>query len=288
MTAPRRLRLLLPIPLLLALGTATAVESATPSSARAAAPPVAGVAPAQRQERVIGIIGGIAWPSTLEYYRILNERVRDALGPPNSAAILLYSIPFGEFAREERQAERGDWAALTRTMVDAGQRLRRGGADFILIASNTMNSTAEVVEREVGLPVLHIADAVGQAIAGRGLKKVALLGTGFTMGMPFYRDRLKERHGIEVAVPQAAEREAINAIIFDELVNGVLRPQSKARMLAIVERMVREDGVQGVILGCTEIPLLIQQSDLALPAFDSMTLHAEAAVAQALSRTEGR
>ncbi|MFZ1539466.1 MAG: amino acid racemase [Chromatiaceae bacterium] len=244
--------------------------------------------PRRHQDKVIGIIGGIAWPSSLEYYRIMNERVRDELGAPNSAEVLLYSISFGDFAREERLAEQGDWAALTRTMVQAGKRLKQGGADFIVIASNTMNSTAETVAKEAGIPVLHIADAVGQAIQDAGLNKVALLGTKFTMEMPFYRDHLAEHFGIAVAVPQEVERNDINTIIFDELVNNRLRPASKARFLAIIDRMTREDGIQGVILGCTEIPLLIKPADVALPTFDSMTIHAHAAVEHALTSATGK
>jgi aspartate racemase len=287
-----RLAILLPL-----LGAALAwaapggADTAAPPPAPAAgAPPAAAPAgPARRQTRVIGIIGGIAWPSSLEYYRIMNEQMRDALGPPNSAEVLLYSISFGDFAKQERLAEQGDWAALTQTMVQAGKRLKQGGADFIVIASNTMNSTAETVAREAGIPVLHIADAVGQAIQAKGLGKVALLGTRFTMDMPFYRDRLKE-HGVEVVIPTEAEREEINTIIFDELVNDILRPESKARFLAIIDRMTRDHGIQGVILGCTEIPLLIKPADVALPTFDSMTIHATAAVEHALTpaQTDGR
>ena len=278
----RRLRLCLLIPLL-ACGPASAAPLVTPATATPHPAPTLPVSPRLHQGRVIGIIGGIAWPSSLEYYRIMNERVRDALGPPNSAEVLLYSISFGDFAKEERLAEEGDWAALTRTMVLAGKRLKQGGADFIVIASNTMNSTAETVAREADIPVLHIADAVGQAIQAAGLKKVALLGTKFTMEMPFYRDHLAKNHGIEVAIPEEAERNDINTIIFDELVNNRLRPESKARFLAIIDRMTREDGVEGVILGCTEIPLLIKPTDVALPTFDSMTIHAHAAVAHALT-----
>ena len=278
----RRLRLCLLIPLL-ACGPASAAPLVTPAMATPDPAPTLPVSPRLHQSRVIGIIGGIAWPSSLEYYRIMNERVRDTLGPPNSAEVLLYSIPFGDFAKEERLAEEGDWAALTRTMVLAGKRLKQGGADFIVIASNTMNSTAETVAREADIPVLHIADAVGQAIQAAGLKKVALLGTKFTMEMPFYRDHLAKNHGIEVAIPGEAERNDINTIIFDELVNNRLRPESKARFLAIIDRMTREDGVEGVILGCTEIPLLIKSTDVTLPTFDSMAIHAHAAVDHALT-----
>ncbi|WP_246156398.1 aspartate/glutamate racemase family protein [Thiohalocapsa marina] len=260
--------------------TATSAASALPATAPADSP-------VRRQSKVIGIIGGIAWPSTLEYYRIMNERVRDLLGPPNSAEVLLYSISFGDFAKEERQAAEGDWEALTQTMVQGGRRLSNGGADFIIIASNTMNSTAEIVAREAGIPVLHIADAVGQAIQKAGLKKVALLGTKFTMEAPFYRTLLAENYGIEVVVPQESERNDINAVIFDELVNNRLLPQSKARYLAIIDRMTREDGIEGVILGCTEIPLLIKASDVAIPTFDSTTIHVHAAVEHALSPADG-
>ena len=275
---PRYIRRSLLIPLF-AFTAAGLADTAAPP---AAAPPVVHATPARHQEKVIGIIGGIAWPSSLEYYRIMNERVRDALGPPNSAEVLLYSISFGDFAKQERLAEQGDWAALTRTMVQAGKRLKHGGADFIVIASNTMNSTAEAVAREAGIPVLHIADTVGQAIQAQGLTKVALLGTKFTMDMPFYRDRLKQ-YGIAVVIPTESERNEVNTIIFDELVNDILRPESKARYLAIIDRMTREDGIQGVILGCTEIPLLIKPEDVELPTFDSMTIHAKAAVEQALT-----
>ncbi len=273
---------------LLAWAPPGGADTAVPQSAPAAGAPTAAApaSPARHQTRVIGIIGGIAWPSSLEYYRVMNEQVRDALGPPNSAEVLMYSISFGDFAKQERLAEQGDWAALTRTMVQAGRRLKAGGADFIVIASNTMNSTAETVAREAGIPVLHIADAVGQAIRAKGLNKVALLGTRFTMDMPFYRDRLKQ-HGIEVVIPTEAERTEINTIIFDELVNNILRPESKARYLAIIDRMTREDGIQGVILGCTEIPLLIKPQDVALPTFDSMTIHATAAVEHALTPVQG-
>lgn len=269
---------------LLAWAPAGGADTAVPQTVPAAAVPAS---PVRHQTQVIGIIGGIAWPSSLEYYRVMNEQVRDALGPPNSAEVLLYSISFGDFAKQERLAEQGDWAALTRTMVQAGKRLKAGGADFIVIASNTMNSTAEAVAREAGIPVLHIADAVGQAIQAKGLNKVALLGTRFTMDMPFYRDRLKQ-HGIEVVIPTEAERNEINTIIFDELVNDILRPESKARYLAIIDRMTREDGIQGIILGCTEIPLLIKPDDVALPTFDSMTIHATAAVQHALTPAAGK
>ncbi len=235
--------------------------------------------------KTIGIIGGISWVSSIEYYRLMNERVRDQLGDLSSAKLLMYSIPFSEFAREERLAADGDWAPLEATMLDAAQRLQRAGADFIVIASNTMNSSAELIEAKLNIPVLHIADATGRTVKAQGISKVALLGTAYTMGQAFYRDRL-EGHGLEVVVPNEAERHDINAVIFDELCAGRFRDDSRARFVEIIERLVKEEGAQGVILGCTEIPLLIKQSDVSVPVFDTTAIHSEAAVRHALGLDE--
>ncbi len=150
----------------------------------------------KRPIKTIGIIGGVSWASSIEYYRIMNELARDRLGGLSSAQILMYSIEFGEFSKQERLADKGDWTLMTQTILDAARRLERGGADFIVIASNTINSLAGAVEQEVGLPVLHIADATGEAIQKKGLRTVALLGTKYTMEQPFYRDRLK-KYGVE-------------------------------------------------------------------------------------------
>ncbi|MRR53434.1 MAG: aspartate/glutamate racemase family protein [Deltaproteobacteria bacterium] len=234
-------------------------------------------APEKRPMKTIGIIGGVSWASSIEYYRIMNELVRDKLGGVNSAQILMFSIEFGEFSKQERLADKGDWTLMTQTILDAARRLQRGGADFIVIASNTLNSLAPTVEQEVGLPVLHIADATGAAVRKKGLHTVALLGTRYTMEQPFYRDRLK-KYGIRVVIPSEKEREYINAVIFDELCANRIRKESREGYQKIIERLRKEEGAEGVILGCTEIPLLIGQKDVAIPVFDTTAIHSEAAV----------
>jgi aspartate racemase len=235
-----------------------------------------------RRMKTIGIIGGVGWSSSMEYYRIMNEKVQDDLGGDNSAQILMYSIEFGEFSRQERLAAAGDWGPLNATLVDAGQRLKRGGADFIIIASNTLNSRADLIEESSGLPVLRIYDVTSAKVNKSGIKKVALLGTKYTMEAPFYRDTLKNTYGIEVVVPNETERDYINNVIFDELVRDDIRNESRQGYLRIINRLVDEEGAQGVILGCTEIPLLLNQSDVKVPVFDTTRIHAEAAVEYAL------
>ena len=236
-----------------------------------------------RKMKTIGIIGGVGWSSSAEYYRIANEKVQNELGGDNSAQILMYSIQFGEFSKQERLAEAGDWGPLNATLVDAGMRLKHGGADFIIIASNTLNSRADLVENATGLPVLRIYDVTGAAVNKSGMKKVALLGTKYTMEAPFYRDTLKNKYGIEVVVPNGTERDYINLVIFDQLVRNDIRNDSRQGYVKIINRLADEEGAQGVILGCTEIPLLINQSDVKVPVFDTTRLHAEAAVDYALS-----
>lgn len=236
----------------------------------------------KRPVKTIGIIGGVSWASSIEYYRIMNESVRDRLGGVNSAQILMYSIEFGEFSKQERMADKGDWTLMTKTIVDAAQRLKRGGADFIVIASNTINSLADTVQQEVGLPVLHIADATGAAVRKKGLRTVALLGTKYTMEQPFYRDRLK-KYGIKVVIPDEKERDYINTVIFDELCANRIRQESRDGFKKIIERLRKNEGAEGVILGCTEIPLLIKQEDVPIPVFDTTAIHSEAAVDYSLS-----
>lgn len=231
--------------------------------------------------KTIGIIGGVSWASSIEYYRLMNEMVRDTLGGVHSAQILMFSIEFGEFSKQERLAEKGDWTLITATMIDAAKRLQCGGADFIVVASNTLNSLADPIQQEVGLPVLHIADATGQRIQAQGLHKVALLGTKYTMEQPFYRDRLK-KYGIEVVTPNETERDYINTVIFDELCANRINPESKRGYLEIIDRLQKEEGAEGVILGCTEIPLLIKAEDTNIPVFDTTAIHSEAAVKYSL------
>lgn len=233
--------------------------------------------------KTIGIIGGVSWASSIEYYRLMNEMVRDRLGGVSSAQILMFSIEFGEFSKQERMADKGDWTLMTNTILDAAQRLERGGADFIVIASNTLNSLADPIEQKVGLPVLHIADATAKKVRQKGLHTVALLGTKYTMEQPFYRDRLS-KYGIKVVIPSEEERDYINTVIFDELCANRINKESKEGYKKIIDRLQKEEGAEGVILGCTEIPLLIKQEDVSIPVFDTTAIHSEAAVEYSLSR----
>ena len=238
------------------------------------------------QMKTIGIIGGVSWESSIEYYRLMNEMVNEKLGGLHSAKILMFSIEFGDFSKDERLAEKGNWTALNKTIIDAASRLKRGGADFIVIASNTVNSRADYIQEQLQIPVLHIADATGEKVKGSGIKTVALLGTKYTMEQNFYRDRLEKKHGLKVVIPNETERDYINAVIFDELCAGKFYNDSRERFVQIINRLVDEEGAEGVILGCTEIPLLIKQEDVKVPVFDTMTIHVEAAVKYALNETE--
>ncbi|HPS91889.1 MAG TPA: aspartate/glutamate racemase family protein [Methanothrix sp.] len=240
----------------------------------------------ETQMKTIGIIGGVSWVSSIEYYRLMNEMVNDELGGLHSAKILMYSIEFGNFSEQERLADKGDWEPLNRTMIDAAQRLKNGGADFIVIASNTMNSRADDIQEKVNIPVLHIADATGEKVKKSGIARVALLGTKYTMEQDFYRGRLERKYGLQVIVPNETERDLINSVIFDELCANEMSSQSKERFKQIINRLVYQEGAQGVILGCTEIPLLIKQEDVSVPVFDTMKIHAEAAVRYALNEKE--
>ena len=267
----------------LALGQSMAETSANAPVQPAIIQDHASIAPAAAaQMKTIGIIGGITWVSSIEYYRVINQLVQQKLGGVSSAKILMYSIEFGEFSKEEKRAQEGDFTALNQTMVDAAARLKRGNADFVVIASNTMNSSAKLIEREVGIPVLQIVDAVGKEIMRSGVKRVVLLGTKYTMEAPFYREFLERNFGLEVFTPDAADRDFINNVIFDELAAEQFLPASKQRFIRITEDLIRRTGATGVILGCTEIPLLIKQKDLSVKVFDTIQIHSEAAVNRAL------
>lgn len=253
-----------------------------PAALREQGSKAAATAPAQ-PIKTIGIIGGVSWVSSAEYYRLMNEMIRDRLGGLHSAQILMFSIEFGEFSKQERLSDRGDWAPLRATLVDAAQRLKRGGADFIVIASNTLNSQADLIEQQVGIPILNIADATAAAVQAKGVRTVALLGTKYTMEQPFYRGRL-ERRGLKVVTPNLQERDYINTVIFDELCRGQIEPAAKREFLRIIARLAKEEGATGVILGCTEIPLLLQQKDVALPVFDTTAIHTAAAIEMCLGK----
>lgn len=238
--------------------------------------------------KTIGILGGVGWSSTVDYYRYLNEMANERLGGDHSAKIILYSIEFGEFSKQERLAEKGDWNSMNATLVDAGRRLKAGGADFIIVASNTLNSRDDLIESETGVPVLSIIDATGREVNRSGLHTVALLGTKYTMEQDFYQGTLEKKYGVHVITPNATERDYINQVIFDELVNNNIRNESRAGYVKIINRLVKEEGAQGVILGCTEIPLLIHQDDVSVPVFDTTYIHSKAAIDYALNQSATR
>ena len=228
--------------------------------------------------RMIGLIGGMSWESSAEYYRILNQGVRARMGPTASASCLLWSFNFAEIEALQHQ---GDWKGLEDHMVVAAQKLETAGAEILLICTNTMHRMAAVVQEAVNVPLLHIADPTAARIKAAGLKKVGLLGTAFTMEQDFYKGRLVEQHGLEVIIPDDADRATIHRVIYEELVAGKVVPASRDAYRAIIARLV-EAGAEAIILGCTEIMLLVQPADSAVPVFDTTQLHAEAAVAFAL------
>lgn len=228
----------------------------------------------------IGMLGGMSWESSLEYYRIMNEEVKTILGGTHSANCLLYSFDFQQI---ERLQHEGKWDELTRIMVEEAINLKKAGADLIVICTNTMHLVAASIEAATSLPVLHIADVTGEAIKQESLKKVALLGTRFTMESSFYRDLLTERYEIELMIPNEEDRQRIHDIIYDELIFGITTEESRLAYTRIIESL-QADGAEGVILGCTEIPLLIQQRHVPIPLFDTTYIHATAAVHKALEQ----
>jgi len=229
--------------------------------------------------KTLGLIGGTTWHSTVDYYRLINQGVQDRMGGHSSASMVMVSV---DFAPVQALQDRGDWTELGRLMVRAAKTLEGAGAEAIVICANTMHQLAPAIEAAVRLPILHIADAAAAAVKARGLTSVGLLGTRFTMEMDFYRGRLEKGHGLEVLVPEAAEREIVHQVIYDELGRGIVREESRRAYIEIIEKLVRH-GAQGVILGCTEIPLLIKEKDSPVPVFDTTALHAAAAVDFALA-----
>jgi aspartate racemase len=236
-----------------------------------------------RQQRIIGLIGGLSWESTAEYYRILNEMVRARLGGMHSARCLLWSFDFGEV---EALQHADKWEQATVLMIEAARRLERGGADFVLICSNTMHKMADRIAASVAIPLLHIADPTAERVRAGGIARVGLLGTAFTMEQDFYKGRLAERFGLDVLVPDASDRALVHRVIYEELVQGHVRGSSRAAFREVIARLVGR-GAQGIILGCTEIMLLVRPQDSAVPLFDTTRLHAEAAVERALSPAGG-
>ena len=232
--------------------------------------------------RTIGLIGGMSWESTLEYYRLLNREVQARCGGLHSARMLLYSVDFAEMAA---LMDRKAWDDIGHRLAAIAARLEEGGADFLVLATNTMHKVAEALQSAVGIPLLHIADVVAEAIRAQGLATVGLLGTRPTMEEEFYRGRL-QRHGIEVLTPDAPRREEVHRIIFEELCRGEIRETSRVVYLETIRQLAR-DGAQGVVFGCTEIGLLVEAAAAPVPVFDSTPLHARAAVDQALSAAGG-
>lgn len=228
--------------------------------------------------KTIGLIGGMSWESSLEYYRIMNEKVKKELGGLHSAQSLMYSVDFEQIKILQHE---GKWDELTTIMIKAAQRLEKGGADMIVICTNTMHKMADEVQKNIHLPLLHIVDATAQAIKARNLKRIGLLGTKFTMEQDFYKERLIDKHGLSVVIPNDDDREIVHKIIYNELCVGNINDSSKKEYLRIIENLVA-DGAEGIILGCTEIPLLVKQRDVSVPIFDTTTLHAEFAVLEAI------
>jgi aspartate racemase len=233
--------------------------------------------------RVIGLIGGMSWESSAQYYRLINESVKARLGTLHSARSLMYTVDFAEI---EALQHEGRWDEAADILVDAARRLERGGADCLVLCTNTMHKLAERLEAATPLPLLHIADCTGECIKAAGLKRVGLLATAFTMEEDFYKGRLAEKYGLSVLIPEPKDRKLVHRVIYDELCQGRVVEGSRADYVRIM-RELAERGAEGIILGCTEIMLLVGQNDAPVPVFDTTTLHAEAAVAFALAE-EGR
>ncbi len=227
--------------------------------------------------RTLGLLGGMSWESTLPYYRCVNECVRERLGGLHSAKLVLYSVDFAEI---ERLQHAGDWTTAGHLLADAAQALERAGAEALVLCTNTMHRVLDTIEAAIRIPVVHIADATARRIRAEGLAKVGLLATRFTMEQDFYRGRL-EQHGLTVLVPDAAERAEVHRIIYDELCRGVIRESSRVALRAVMAALVSR-GAEGLILGCTEIGLLVGAEDTDVPVFDTTRIHAEAAVDWAL------
>ncbi|BBE23728.1 aspartate racemase [Arthrobacter sp. MN05-02] len=227
--------------------------------------------------RMIGMLGGMSWESTAEYYRLANELVRDRLGGLHSARVLVDSI---DFADMEALQSAGEWERAGELLAGRARALQAGGADLVVLCTNTMHKVIGAVEGAVSIPVLHIADATADSIGHAGLDRVGLIGTAFTMEQDFYRARMA-RHGIEVMIPVAEDRSTVHRVIYEELVRGIVREESRAQYRAVIDRLV-SGGAEGVILGCTEVELLIRQEDSPVPVFATTRIHVEAAVAAAL------
>lgn len=229
--------------------------------------------------KTIGMLGGMSWESTASYYKAINEGVKKQLGGLHSAKISLYSVDFDEI---EKLQHKGDWHATAQILSQAAQTVESAGADFLLICTNTMHKVAPEIEAAISIPLLHIADATAELLIADGVQRVGLLGTQFTMEQNFYKGRLTDKFGIEVIVPDASQQSAVHNIIYSELCLGTLNEDSRQQYLGII-RNLHEQGAEAVILGCTEIALLIQQAHTEIPLYDTTEIHAMRAVEHALS-----
>ena len=228
--------------------------------------------------KTIGLIGGMSWESTVTYYKIINETIKRELGGLHSAKILLYSVDFDEI---EKYQSSGEWDKSAAVLGDAAANLEKAGADFILICTNTMHKVADAVQKRISVPILHIAEVTADVLKAKGIEKVGLLGTKYTMTQDFYKAKLIEA-GIAVVIPDEAEVEMINDVIFNQLCLGIISEESRTKFVQAIEQL-KSKGAQGVILGCTEIGLLIEQKDSALPVFDTTLIHAEKAALLSLN-----
>jgi aspartate racemase len=228
--------------------------------------------------KVIGLLGGMSWESTTEYYRLINEAVKERLGGLHSAKCVLYSVDFAEVAELQRQ---GKWSDAAQLLAVAAQNVERAGAELVVLCTNTMHKVADTIQARIGIPLLHIADATAEKVKQAGIRRVGLLGTRFTMEDDFYQDRLISQFGLEVLIPGPKDRETVHRIIYEELCLGIIRSESKARVASIMTRLGKM-GTEGIILGCTELGLLIRAKDSHVPLFDTTHVHALAAVEHAL------
>ncbi len=229
--------------------------------------------------KTIGLIGGMSWESSIEYYRIINATVHQRLGGLHSAKSIMYSVDFAEIETLQHQ---GRWQEATHCMIDAALRVEKGGADFLVICTNTMHKMADEVQANISVPLLHIADATAAKVHAQGMKKIGLLGTRFTMEEDFYKKRLEKKHGLRVLVPGEEDRSIVHHVIYDELVVGKINPASKGEYQRIISRLIQQ-GAEGIILGCTEIGLLVGQTDSTAPLFDTTRIHALAAAEFAMT-----
>jgi len=228
--------------------------------------------------KTIGLIGGMSWESSLLYYRLINQDIKQRLGGLHSAQLLMYSV---DFAPIEKLQHEGDWDGATKILIDAARRLEAGGADFFLIGTNTMHQVADAVAGAVDIPLLHIADATGEVLRQDHVRRIGLLGTAFTMELGFYRDRIEQQYGIDVVVPEMHDRQMVHDIIYQELCQGQVDDESREVYLAIIDRL-RAQQIDGVILGCTEIGMLLDSRHTDIRLYDTTAIHAQQAVDYAL------